>query len=294
MPMDWVATPPPGAVVVPPARRFGRYAGPPSYRTPPRWGFPAMAWRWPTVVPTGTEATSVIEQLRIRGRLALAALSAVAVFSVLAAAAEIWRYVLLLRARTNALPRSAVDLSDNLVTTGSVLSLTAGVLAVFTTVWWLVPARRAAAEVAGYDSARPRLHVAIALVVPGLNLIVPGAIIAELEHAALCKPVDQRPSPSALVRWWWGAIAASGVLFAATLLWRQRDGVQAMADGVLLTAATDVMAAVVAVLTALVIVRLAALLAPIDRTTVRRMRLVSVEGAPVPPLREHRPPGSQR
>lgn len=292
--MDWVATPPPGPSASAPPRRFTRYTGPPSYRTPPRWGFPALAWRWPTAVPTGADPVPVADQLRIRARFAVAMLSTLAVFAVLTAGAEVWRYVLLVQARTSALPRATVDLSDGLVITGAYLTLFAGVLAIAATLWWLAPARRAAAEGAGYESARPRAHVVLALLIPGVNLLVPGAVAAELEHAALRRPADERPSPSPLVRWWWVAVCVSGVLFTATLLWRLRDGVQARADGVLLTAATDVAAAVVAAVTIVLVVRLSALLAPINPAAARLMRVVRVEGAPAPPLRATRAPGSKR
>lgn len=292
--MGWVATPPPGPSASAPPRRFTRYTGPPSYRTPPRWGFPALAWRWPTAVPTGAEAVPVMEQLRVRARYAVAMLSLVAFFAVLTAGAEIWRYVLLVQARTSALRRGTVDLSDSLVITGAYLTLFVGALAIAATLWWLVPARQAAADVAGYESARPSAHVVLALLIPGLNLLVPGAVAAELEHAALRRAADERPTPSPLVRWWWATLCVSGVLFTATLLWRLRDGVQALADGVLLTAATDLAAAVVAVVTVVLVVRLSALLAPVDPAAARLMRVVRVDGAPAPPLRVSRQPGDKR
>lgn len=292
--MDWVATPPPGPPTPAPPRRFTRYTGPPSYRTPPRWGFPALAWRWPTAVPTGTEAAPVAERLRVRARFAVVMLTMVAVFAALTAAAEIWRYALLVEARTSALRGGTVALSDSLVITGAFVTLFVGAAAIAATLWWLVPARQAAAEVSGYESARPAGHVVLALLIPGVNLLVPGAVAAELEHAALRRPADERPSPSKLVRWWWATLCLSGALFAATLLWRLRDGVQALADGVLLTAATDVAAALFAAMTLVLVVRLSALLAPVDPASARLMRVVRVEGAPAPPLRTSRQPGSMR
>jgi hypothetical protein len=48
------------------------------------------------------------------------------------------------------------------------------------------------------------------------------------------------------------------------------------------------------VLTALMVRRLASLLAPIDPTTVRYLRVLRVEGAPEPPLRATRPVSSRR
>lgn len=295
--LRWEATPPPGAYPPPEPRRPARYLGPPAYRTPPRWGFPALAWRWPTSVPGvgpagGDPAPS--DRVRTRGRLAVSALWTLAVVATLAAGAEVWRYALLVRSRTSALPRDVVTLSDTLVVTGSVLSLAAGAIAVTAAVLWLFPARVVAAAQAGYLPARPDWVLLPALLVPGVNLVLAGAIAAELEHAALRRPVDARPTPGGLLRAWWITAAAGGLLFAATVLWRFRDGVQAQADGVLLTAATDLAAAAVAVLTALVIARLSALLAPIDPTAVRFLRVVRVAGAPEPPLRAHRPADARR
>jgi hypothetical protein len=78
------------------------------------------------------------------------------------------------------------------------------------------------------------------------------------------------------------------------VVWRFRDSVQARADGVLLSAVTDLAAATVAVLTALMIRRLATLLAPIDPTTVRFLRVLRVEGPPRTPRRIERPATSRR
>ncbi|HVK20045.1 MAG TPA: DUF4328 domain-containing protein [Actinokineospora sp.] len=293
-PLDWVATPPPGPPAPASPRRFGPYLGPPSYRSTPRWGFPALAWRWPTSVAAAESTTSATEQVRTRGRLAMGALVALAIFSVLAAGAEAWRYVLLLSARTSALPRGTVAASDSLVVTSAFASVAFGIAAAALLLWWLVPARKAAQEIAGYASARPMWQVVVGVVVPGINLVVPGAVVAELEHAAMRKPGDERPSPSGLVRTWWIALAVGGVAFAVTVLWRLRDSVQAKADGVLISAATDLIAAAVAVLTVLVVLRISALLAPVDPDSVRLMRVISVDGAPAPELRTHRTPGAQR
>jgi len=93
---------------------------------------------------------------------------------------------------------------------------------------------------------------------------------------------------------WWAAWVVGGLLFAATLASRFRGGVQAAADGVVLTALTDVAAAVVAVLTALTVRRLSTLLSPIDPERVRFLRVVSVTGAPEPTLRATRSIPSRR
>ncbi|SDC77614.1 DUF4328 domain-containing protein [Actinokineospora iranica] len=292
---EWVATPPPGVGTPIAPRPRAPYLGPPAYRTPPRWGFPALAWRWPTSVPGIAESREeAIERVRGRARLAVSALWVLTVVTVLAAGAEVWRYILLLRSRTSALSGETVRFSDSLVVTGSVLAIAGGLIATGTVLSWLFVARRAAADAAGYDPARPDWHIVPGLLVPGLNLVVPGAMLAELEHAVLRRQAEARPTPTPLVRWWWAAWAAGGLLFAATIAWRFRDSVQAQADGVLLTATTNLAAAVVATLTALVITRLSTLLAPLDPTTLHLMRVIRVDGAPEPPLRATRPAGSTR
>ncbi|HET9138030.1 DUF4328 domain-containing protein [Actinophytocola sp.] len=293
---QWVATPPPGsAPATPPRRRPGRYQGPPSYSSPPRWGFPALAWRWPTSVPgTPTRAPATVDQVRSLARQAVPMLWVVAVTALIAAAAEIWRYVLLVQSRTAALSRATVEFSDGLVGTGAVLCIAFALVAACLTVWWLLAARSAAADLAGVGPARPSWQVLVGLVIPGVNLVVPGSALAELEHTVLRRPVEQRPRPSRLVLAWWVAWWVSGLLCTAALLWRLRTGVQAQADGVLLHALTYLAAAVVAVLSVWVVRGLTTLLVPIDPASVRLLRVLKVEGAPDPPLRARRPPGAAR
>jgi hypothetical protein len=214
--------------------------------------------------------------------------------AVLAAAAEIWRYVLLLRSRFGALSGGAVSASDTFVYTGASLALAVGVIAAGLTVWWLYVARLAATEVSGYRMARTNRQFFLGMLIPGVNLAVAGSVLAELEHAAQRGEPGQRPKPSRLVKWWWAAWVAGGVLTLVTFLWRLRDGVQAQADGVVLAALTDLVGATVAVLTVLLIRQLVRLLAPIETANVRLMRVVKVIDAPEPPLRATRSWGSSR
>jgi hypothetical protein len=235
-----------------------------------------------------------IDRVLALGRQVMVVLWGLAVMAAVAAGGEIWRYVLLLRSRSGAFASGVVDASDALVITAAMLAIAFAVIAATLVVWWLMLARACAAEQAGYQPARPDWQVLVCLVIPGINLVVAGCVLAELEHAVLRRPVEQRPRPGRLVLWWWIAWVASGLLFAGTVLWRLRDGVQAQADGVLVTAAVDLAAVAVAVLTALVVRRLGTLLAPVDPARVRLMRVVTVEGAPPPPLRPGRPAGAPR
>lgn len=279
MRVRWVATAP-GAPR--PRRAAPRpYTGPPSYAAPPRWGFPHLAWRWPTAVPgtpTGTQAPS--QRLRMIARNAATVLWTLAVLAGIAGAGEFWRYLLLLDSRDSALTPGVVGTSDALVLSFSLLTFVLALFAFAATLWWLFVARSAAAEDSGLQPPRPAWQVLLGTLVPGPNLVLAGSILAELEHAALRRPADARPRPSRLVLAWWSAWVANGLLLALTVVWRMRDGVQADADGVVLSGLTDVSAAAVAVLTALLVRRVTRLVAPIDADVVRPLRVVRVSGAP--------------
>jgi hypothetical protein len=293
--LRWVATPPPGAwprrrVVVP-----ERYSGPPSYPVPPRWGFPSLVWRRPTSVPgTASDEIRPIDRVPVLSRSLVVVLAAFAVLAVAAAGAEIWRYVLLVQGRDSALSRSVVAFSDGFVLTAGLLASILALLPAGLSVWWLLVARQAAADVSGEDPPRPVWQVLVGLLVPVANLPLALSVVGELEHAVLRRPRDVRPKPSREVLVWWGVWLLNWVLLGASIVWRFRDDVQSMADSVVLVALTDLSAAALAVVTALVVRRFSALLAPSDALAVREMRVVKVEGAPEPELRPARPSGAAR
>lgn len=259
-PLTWVAVPPPGPVAAQPATRAARYTGPPRYRFIPPWGFPALPWKPPL------EATPQRRDALTATRATLATLTpalwATAAVAVLACAAEVWRYLLLLASRSDALAAAAVAASDALVvaagTVAPILATVAGVLLVL----WSVRASRTAGEHAGVVPARSSRGIVAGWVVPLLDLTVPGSVLAEIEHAALHRPAEQRPRPSRLLRFWWGLWVADLVFAVIVALWTLRTGVQARADGVLLHASLDLLAAVTAGVTAVLAVRLTRLLTP--------------------------------
>jgi len=84
------------------------------------------------------------------------------------------------------------------------------------------------------------------------------------------------------------------ILLGVSIAWRFRDDVQSMADSVVLVALTDLSAAALAVMTALVVRRFSALLAPSEALAVRELRVLKVRGAPEPELRSSRPAGAAR
>ncbi|ONI82069.1 hypothetical protein ALI22I_38575 [Saccharothrix sp. ALI-22-I] len=296
MRVDWVATPPPGAY---PHRRLGAprrgYTGPPSYPVPPRWGFPLLAWRWPTsVAMDDDQPADTVDQAQRLARTASHALGLAALTAVWAAGSEIWRYVLLLLSRYGALSSTTVGVSDAMVVASSVVTFVASATAFVFTLLWLRRARNAAAAEAGYGPSRSDREVLISLVIPGVNLVVPGSVLAELEHAALREPATTRPTPSKMIRWWWALWAFTSAFVLFTIVWSFDSSVQALADGVLFHAIADLLAAAVAILTAVVVRRITTLLLPVDAGTIRRMRVVDVKDAPPPTLRPVRSSGSPR
>jgi hypothetical protein len=203
---------------------------------------------------------------------------AAAVVALVAAGAEIWRYVLLLASRDQALSATVVAASDALVSAAGTIAPVIAALAGLALVIWTVRAAAAAAAAAQVRPPRSARAIIVGWVVPGLNLAVPGSVLAEIEHAAVGRRADVRPRPSALLLAWW-LLWATGVVFGlVVLLWSLRTGVQALADGVLLRAALDLLAAATAVVTALLVIRLTALLGPAGRTRREVVVRVGVSG----------------
>jgi Domain of unknown function (DUF4328) len=271
--VEWVAWPPGGYQVRGP-RSPRRYTGPPAYPVVPRWGFPLVTWRR----PTSFEPVPVSDRDRARSLAGTAAplLWLAAVSCLLAAGAEAWRYALLLDSRFDALPAGRLRTSDALVITGGVVSVLSCAVAGLVVLLWALRAYPAACALAGVSPSRSPRELVLGWLVPGLNLSVPGSTLAEIEHALLHRPVGARPVPSPLLRAWWAAWVASVALGVIALLWSLRDSTQALADGVLLHALVDVLAATTAVLTALVLRSLTALLRPADPAKARRMVVVRV------------------
>jgi hypothetical protein len=255
----WVALPPESSAgqSSPPPRR-SRYTGPPRYLAPPRWGFPALPWQreQPAEVPHSASAAAA------HAGLLIPLLRGVALLAGVAGAAEIWRYVLLLRSRSQALGAREVAASDALVEAASWMCTVMAVAVGVYLLVWVLRVIDAAAERSGVRPPRSRRTVLLGWLVPGPNLSVPGSVLAEVEHAALGRPPGERPSPSRLLRLWWALWAANVVLSVLTALWSLRTGVQARANGVELHALVDLLAAATALVTARVVAWLTALVGP--------------------------------
>ena len=277
-PLQWVAEPPASSTPAPVASYRVPYAGPPSYRFLPRWGFPARAWV--PSEPPGPPAPDPLRAARsVLGTL-VPLLWAAASVAVLAAGAEVWRYVLLLASRDAALAPGAVATSDALVTVAGSVAPVLAALAGLLVVTWTIRASRAAADRAHVTPVRSTRTIVLGWVVPGLNLALPGSVLAEIEHSALGRPAEQRPRPSRLLLVWWVLWGSGVVLAGVVLLWSLRTGVQARADGVVLHAVLDLLAAATAGATAVLLTRLTRLLSPVRAT--RRELVVRVGAAAHP------------
>ncbi|GLY64079.1 DUF4328 domain-containing protein [Amycolatopsis taiwanensis] len=293
--MRWVASPPPGAYRPHRRRQPERYLGPPAYPAPPRWGFPNLTWREPTNVPgTASSFPTPLERARLLARNAITVLWFLAGLATVASAAEFWRYALLVISRDTALSSGVVGMSDTLEMTSSLLTAVFGLMALGSVLWWLLVIRYAAAEENGHVPPRSSREVVIGALVPGINLVLAGSILAELEHVVLRRPPDRRPRPSRLVLAWWAAWLVNGLAMVLVIGARFFDSIQAQANAVLLTGVLSASAALLAGLTAVVVHRLTSLIAPVPLRRLRRRRVVSVRGAPLPQLRPDRPAGAAR
>ncbi|GAA5144382.1 DUF4328 domain-containing protein [Pseudonocardia eucalypti] len=284
VPMQWVAVPPPPPGGYPPARvPTPRYAGPPRYRGTPQWGFPALPWVGEKASEQGAmapaQAGGVAQPQRRRERddspgadgaaaakhagLLVPLLRGLSLLAGLAAIAELWRYILLLRSRADALNAAEVAASDAFQHASAwVCTVTSVLVGAYFLLAWLPRAVSAANECAGVKGSRSRRAMLLGWLVPGLNLTVPGSVLVEAEHAALRHPASQRPRPSRLLLVWWGLWIGNVVFGVFAVIWLFRSGVQAAADGVLLHVFVNLFATALAFVTARVVLWLTALVNP--------------------------------
>lgn len=240
----WRATPPPGAGLQRPGPPVSRpYFGPPGYGDrPPRWGFPPVVWR------AAPPAASVAPELPSRALTRPAALClATAVVALVAAGAELWRYLLLLQGRTVVLGGAVVRSSDRLVGTAGWVATALAVLTAAVLAPLLVRLHAAAAHRAGLAPGRVPAAVLARLVVPGWNLYGVGVVAGEID-GQLRTPRSVRPRLSGLVVALWIAWLADAVLVVTTLLMAFGTSDQVVADTVELHIFVDLVGALVAAL----------------------------------------------
>ncbi len=164
----------------------------------------------------------------------------------LAAAAEFFRYGILLYNRTRLVSPTTLVLSDALVMFAEVASIVIGITAAVASTCWLVSRRRAIFERVGTRDPRSVRGIAIGALVPVLSLAMPGVFLTELVDA---KGGVERDRSITLVRIWWAAWVINWGVVLAALLWRFRDSLQAQADGVLFSAVVALVGLAVALLT---------------------------------------------
>ena len=287
----WIAHPPPGADITstapPAARRTGPalpYLGPPSYRGGhPRWSFPPVVWKESPDQPAEPVRPAAPG---LRRAAWLAAVTAVAAAG--AAGSETWRFALMLEGRTQVLSGIAVRTSDVLVAATGLAVVVAAIATAVVAVPALVRAHRAAAMRQGRAPSRSAAAIALRLLVPFWNIYGAGQIVTEIDRMLQqSRPDDEQPGRSTsrrpggsgeadgapdaavaatppvkasrLTALWWCGWVASALLIVVTLARGWGEGLQAIADTVQLHIALDVVAVVVAVLTALMLRRFAAL-----------------------------------
>ncbi len=257
----WVAHPPPGTRAATPAPRAEPppYAGPPGYRGGhPRWSFPPVVWQEQVPTPEARRRSDPAGALRAAA--ALAALSGLV--SLTAAAAEAWRFSLMLQGRTNVLAGATVRTSDVFVAAAGALAVAMTVAALVVAVVALARTHPAAARRLGREPSRSIPAVLARLLVPGWNLYGAGQIVTEIDRMLAVRDAPAgRPARAAklTVAWWLSWLVSAGLMLVA--LARGLGGsLQAIADTVELHIAVDLAAAVCAALGAAMLLRFAWLL----------------------------------
>lgn len=254
----WIAHPPPGGPspkVAPPAEP--PYTGPPSYQgRPPRWAFPPVVWQENGTAPVERRPTDPSGMLRVAAVLAAVA----AVLALAAAAAETWRFALLLEGRVKVLPAATVWGSDVFVAATGAAAVAAAIAALLVSAVALVRTHPVAALRLGRAPSRSRVAVLARLLVPGWNLYGAGQIVTEIDRHLTAKATDGPARASRLTVCWWLSWIVSAALISAALVRGLGGSLQAIADTVELHIAVDLAAAVCAGLGAAMLWRFGRLL----------------------------------
>ncbi|WP_159441884.1 DUF4328 domain-containing protein [Williamsia sterculiae] len=240
----WIARRPPEAIPPPELPPPPRPPGIPRYRQIPRWGLVDV----PDPAPEPPRPRAHANRQVLRNSVIIAM-----VLLILAAAAEIWVYALLIANRTEPVNRThaAIAIGINLVV--GIASLLAVVAVFATMIAWLREERVDRYRRDDRVDPRGRWQLVVGCVVPVLNLAWPAAFFHEL---AARYPDNRRtdvqwPMPGddlevlsprcsrILRRWWVGWVAVSVLAYLTVLVRWCADSVQWAANGVWLTAASD-------------------------------------------------------
>ena len=227
----WVARSP----YPPIARRRAVTRGPgptPRYTQVPRWGLLDPPPEESDAVPTRTETAA---------DLAPTLLACTALVFGLSALAEAFRYGVLVVNRVRLVDPLVLAVSDSLVWATGLSAPLVAIAAAVASVCRLVVTRRRVLDARGRTDPRSPRTLAFGVLVPVVNLVMPGVYLTEIADG------DRRTRTA--IRLWWAVWVTNGALVVAGVLWRGRDTVQALADGVLLAAVTAAVAAATALLT---------------------------------------------
>lgn len=233
----WVARSP-----YPPAvrRRTGASLGPtPRYRQIPRWGLLDPPPEERDAPPGRTDAVA---------DLAPTLLACTALVFGLATLAEAFRYGLLVFNRVRLVDPLTLAISDAMVWSTQLSGPLVAVAAAVAVAFRLHVERARVFADRGLADPRPLRELLVGVLVPGLNLVMPGVYLREIAD-------DDRRLRRA-IRLWWTAWITGAVLVVANVLWRNQDSLQARADGVVLAAVTAAVGVATALLALLVIRRL--------------------------------------
>lgn len=165
-----------------------------------------------------------------------------------AAVAEVGRYVILLVNRSRLIDPVVLAVSDISVFVLQASGMLTALFAAICSVFWLLRERRRTFERSRTVDPRRPVEIALGCAVPVLNLVMPGIFLLEL--------VRRDPRAVLLIRIWWVTWAFGAALVCLNWLWGTQSGLQAMADGVALSAFTAAVASGTAILTLLVLRRL--------------------------------------
>ncbi|WP_460865329.1 DUF4328 domain-containing protein [Rhodococcus aerolatus] len=249
-----MASPPPTAA---PARPRAVTPGPtPRYWVVPRWGLRDEVPGHP-LTRAEAEGPTDLERAVGTAQVLQVLLGTLVLTAAAGAVAEVVRYGVALRGRTELLPAGLVATSDAAVVTTGLLAPVFALAAAVVAARWLVRARRLAARARGRRDTRRGAAVVLAVLVPVVDLVLAPARLAELEQwLDRGADLDERPRPSRLLLGWWAAWVGSQVLVAVALAVRVwGDSVQAQADSIVVAAWSDAVAATCAALTLLLLRR---------------------------------------
>lgn len=237
----WTARPPRGPVRK--VRRAPAATPTPSYDAVPQWGLHDVP-----LSAAGDDAPGPVER---NARVAAGLIVITGALLLLGAAAELFRYGILLYNRTRLVDPTVLMISDALVFFATIGALVIGLGAIIAAACWLVHTRRLAFAAAGtVEPRRTRLMIALT-VLPIVRMLMPGIYLTEL----ISLRVDARSGElRRLVRIWWVVWVLGNLFVLLQIIFRNPGSLQGKADGVLWAAFVSLFGAVVAV-TTLVLMR---------------------------------------